>query len=262
MNSLEFESFIKPLVSDYFPLAPRIAANRVFVERITPEIFKTGFLNRFWTWQLIENIADHLPFEEIRTILDVGSRDALQSIEFARIFPQAKIYAFEPTRAQYKLCKKNAKGYPQIEIIERACSNVTGKVQFFEVKRGNVGASSLLEVNDHPRSSEWRQKRTIVKCVRIDEWAKLNSIQSIDILWVDVQGAEKLVFEGVGRELLSSVKAIATEVEREHLYNGSILFAELNEFLESNNFKIMNAYRHGDDRTEADVVYLNRKYIE
>ena len=39
-----------------------------------------------------------------KVILDIGSRDLEQSIEFTSVYPLAEIYAFEPNPEQYKIC--------------------------------------------------------------------------------------------------------------------------------------------------------------
>ena len=46
-----------------------------------------------WTTKMISVIKDKIDFTEIKTILDIGSRDGCQSLELNRWFPNAKIYA-------------------------------------------------------------------------------------------------------------------------------------------------------------------------
>ena len=47
---------------------------------------------------------------EPKCILDVGSRDCDESLEFLRIFPNAEVHAFEPSFENHKLCQPAIEG--------------------------------------------------------------------------------------------------------------------------------------------------------
>ena len=210
----------------------------------------------------------------VKTIFDIGSRDGYQSVEFRNWFPNSKIVAFEANPYLIDYCKSVTNGH-DIQIVQNAASDINGKVDFYACTNV-VGCSSLLEVNKmHPRSSEWNQEKITVDAIRIDDWCKNNNIDSIDLLWIDVQGAEKMVLNGIG-DFLSNVKAICTEVEIAHMYNGSILKHELDQFLLDNGFLEVQTFHMGwqsDGREiknldeialtqgECDVIYVNKKYL-
>ena len=89
---------------------------------------------------------------------------------------------------------------------------------------------------------------------------------------MDVQGAEKMVLEGVG-EYLKNVKAICTEVEVEHMYQGSTLKTELDKFLLEHNFVELQTFHMVPIENvtlneikklqgEVDVIYINKKYLK
>ena len=40
-------------------------------------------------------------------IFDVGSRDCKEAIEFSKLYPNSKIYSFEPNPDAIKIAKKN-----------------------------------------------------------------------------------------------------------------------------------------------------------
>ena len=62
-------------------------------------------------------------------------------------------------------------------------------------------------------------------------------LESVDLLKLDLQGAERLVLSG-GAEVLDQVRVIYTEVFFERLYLGAWLFWEVNEFLSARGFKL------------------------
>jgi FkbM family methyltransferase len=68
----------------------------------------------------------------------------------------------------------------------------------------------------------------------------------VDLLVVDVQGAELLVLQGAERTL-GQVKAVVSEVSSQPFYDGGVLFPQLQAFLQERGFEAMSApRRHGD----------------
>ena len=253
----------------YRPINPKIESNKVYTDRVDAEKYKTSQpVNRWWTFDFIETISDYINFDDVKVILDVGSRDGYQSVEFRTWFPDAKIVAFEANPNQIGLCDNVIKGH-DIILVPKAAGNYNGNTKFY-VASNNVGASSLLKVNNHPRSRSWPQHQVEVCVVRIDEWCKENKIDTIDLLWVDVQGAEKMVFNGCG-DLLDNVKCICTEVEISHMYDGSILKGDLDKLLAEKGFVELQTFHMGQREVnsldelsnsvgECDVIYINKKY--
>ena len=95
--------------------------------------------------EFIDFISDKI--SNIEIILEIGSRDAIQSIEFSRLFPKAKIYAFECNPPSIKKCIENAKDYKNIEIVPYAVFNKNEKMKFYPVIT-NTGASSLFKLTE------------------------------------------------------------------------------------------------------------------
>jgi FkbM family methyltransferase len=254
----------------YREINPKIQSNKKFTKNVDANKFLTGFpLNKYWTFDFIETISDYIDFSEVKTILDLGSRDGYQSVEFRNWFPNAKIIAFEANPNQINLMHDVTKGY-NIDIVPKAVGNYNGKTSFF-LCSGNVGGSSLLKIGNHTRSRTWYQKEIEVDVVRVDDWCKENNIVEVDLLWVDVQGAEKIVFEGCG-DILNNVKAICTEVEIAHMYQDSVLKNELDNLLLDKGFvELITFHMTGheidsldeisDTIGECDVTYVNKKYL-
>ena len=213
---------------------------------------------RILTESFIQRMSEHIEFDDVKVILDVGSRDACQSLEFNRWFPNAKIYAFEPVPSNIEWCQNNVKDVDNIQIVPKAVTSFNGKTKFYQVVNGNVGASSLYQKTEHWWSKAWNQHEIEVECVRLNDWLIENKIEKVDLMWVDAQGAEKDVFEGMGN-YLSDVDGIATEVELEQLYQGATLKDDLDRVL-VNNFKLVDS-KTTPHNAEADVIFINKKYL-
>ena len=230
----------------------------------TPQELKSGCF-RNWdgvsnvlTHSFIKHLSKHIEFDNIKIILDIGSRDACQSLEFNRWFPNAKIYAFEPVQSNANWCSNATRNIENITIVPNAVGLENKKILFNVVTNGNVGASSIYKVSNHPRSRAWAQIEVEVDCIRLDDWLIQNEIEKVDLMWVDVQGAEKLVFNGMS-DFLRNVDGIATEIGLVPLYEGATSREELDVIL-CEDFQLLELQPE-PQQTEADAIYLNRKYL-
>jgi len=213
-----------------------------------------GLCTRILTKPLIDIITPIIDFSKVEVILDIGSRDGCQSLEFNRWFPNAKVYTFEPVKSSFDYTANNVKNIKNIEVYNYACNNSKGATKFYEVYNGNIGASSLLKTTNHHRSRSWLQKEVEVDSIVLSEWLQEKNIKKIDIAWVDVQGAEKIVFESFGK-YLNSIQVINTEVGNVPLYEGAIIKPELDLIL--SDFKCISSTLVGGN-TEVDAIYVNK----
>jgi FkbM family methyltransferase len=197
-------------------------------------------------------------------IFDIGSRDCLQSIEFLKYFPEASIYAFECNTNTIPICKNNIINYPNITLIDKAVNNYDGTCVFYPIdqektitswKDGNPGASSLFKANGKYQIETYIQNRVETPCTRLDTIMNKYNIENVDIIWMDLQGAELLALESFG-DKIKNVKYIHTEVSYKPMYEGQVLFNELNDFLYKSGFKLYN--RPKLQGWQEDLIYINK----
>lgn len=196
------------------------------------------------------------------TIFDIGSRDCKQSIEFYKTFPKAKIYAFECNPNTLDLCEKNIIPYKdRITLIKGAVCDYDGSITFYPINQektktswddGNPGASSLFKSNGKYPHETYVQDEITTNCHRLDTIMNKCNIPNVDIIWMDLQGAELLALKGLG-DKLSSVKYIHTEVSYREMYSGQVMYTELNDYIMKNNFSILNRLSFGG--WQEDVIY-------
>lgn len=196
------------------------------------------------------------------TIFDIGSRDCVQSIEFYNHFPNANIYAFECNPNTIDICKKNIEPYiDRITLVEGAVCDYNGTITFYPINKektittwpdGNPGASSLFKSNGKYPVENYVQDEIITNCHRLDTIADRYKISHIDIIWMDLQGAELLALKGLGR-YLDSVKYIHTEVSHKEMYSGQVMYSELNNYILTNGFTIKNSLSLNG--WQEDIIY-------
>jgi hypothetical protein len=87
-------------------------------------------------------------------------------------------------------------------------------------------------------------------------WCKQNVIDKIDIIWIDVQGAELNVFKG-GENILKNTKVIFTEVGLKAYYEGHSLKKDIDNYLLNLGFKeISDSFELNGFDYEANTIYI------
>jgi FkbM family methyltransferase len=204
----------------------------------------------------------------VSSVLDLGSLNLEQSIEFSKSFPNAQIHAFECNPNNAALCRSKLASHPKISLYETCVFDYDGMITFHPINTektvtthadGNPGASSVFVANgSYDHIEKYVQDEITVKCTRIDTWAKERSIETIDVVWADLQGAEFQAFKGMG-EILKSVKVIHTELEMNPMYSGQSLFKDVDPFLAQNGF--IRVFGNTSVPYGTDFIYVNRSVI-
>jgi FkbM family methyltransferase len=216
---------------------------------------------------MISNFLRYMTFkqDDPLIIFDIGSRDCEQSIEFYKAFSNSKIYAFECNPNTLPLCEKNITKYSdRIALVPKAVNSFSGTCTFFPInqketvttwKDGNPGASSLFKSNGQYTVEKYVQDETAVPCITLSDFMVESNINKVDIIWMDLQGAELLALKSMG-EFLKKTRYIHTEVSYRPMYDGQVLFNELHSFMTDMGFVALTPF-HINQCWQEDVVYLN-----
>lgn len=125
-----------------------------------------------------------------------------------------------------------------IKIANCAITNYNGKVKFNVLS--NDMSSSILPLKKHAEIYPHIVKTGEIEipCMRLDSLLKKmgEKFCNYNLLSIDVQGAEGLVFEGA-MEVLKHIEVIQVEVNYDELYEGCILEPELTKLLRNNGFE-------------------------
>lgn len=185
--------------------------------------------------------------DDVGVIFDIGACHALESIEFAKRFKSARVFTFEANPVSCAVCLENVKDYPSITVVSEAVNDYDGLCKFYPIDKdktittwedGNRGASSLYLANgNYDHIEKYVQYEIEIPCIRLDSFCKKNSVDKIDIIWMDLQGAELKALRSLG-SLLETVQIIHTELEINPMYEGQCLFNNVYEFLLDNGFDL------------------------
>ena len=219
---------------------------------------------------MIERLAEFLrrrggDFETFGTVFDIGSRDGKQAIELARLFTKAVVVAIECNPATLEQCRRSAAQNSRITLVEKAINSHTGRCAFYPIDPtrtitswpdGNPGASSLFVATDDYPAEKYVQNKVEVDCIRLDVLCSQLEIDVIDLIWMDLQGAELLALQSAGA-LLDKTRYIYTEVSHRPLYRGQCLFDDIDSFLTSRGFR--RCTKVDRKRWQQDIIYENTR---
>lgn len=207
------------------------------------------------------------PGNEPLIIFDVGSRDCVQSVEFANAFPNSRIFAFECNPNTLGLCKTNIVNYPNITLIDKAVHTYDGECTFYPIDQqktittwqdGNPGASSIFKSNGTYAYETYVQTETTVPCTRIDTVMEQHGIPHVDLMWMDLQGAELIAFESMGK-YADAVSYIHTEVSYKPIYTDQVMFDELHTYLTGKGYTNLNNPSYIG--WQQDIIYKNTRKV-
>ncbi len=173
--------------------------------------------NQIFTEQEYSCLKD---VETPKLILDCGANVGYSTVWFLNQYPDAKIIAIEPNRANFKLCQKNTEPYQDRVSLVRAAiwPNQSG----LTIIKGSDGRDWSWEVRECQNSEQ-----PDFYGISINDLLEKSGFEKIDILKIDIEKSEKVVFSK-NLEWLENVKNIVIELHDEECKE--IFFKALSAF--------------------------------
>jgi len=142
-------------------------------------------------------------------IIDAGANIGFAAVYFAKKYPQARIIAVEPESSNYDLLVRNTKQYRNIVPVKAAVWPKQARLQI-----ANPDAEKWAV---YVREAQTPDPNLNVDAVTIDKLAE--DYPRIDILKIDIEGAEKELFESGYESWLDRCRVIIIETH-DHLRDG------------------------------------------
>jgi len=199
--------------------------------------------------------AKDLVNQPIKTIIDIGANDGRFIRASKYVFPEAKIYGFEPQKRLYNLIKE----IPNTAIFNIGLWDQEG-IGLFYLNENNEDASSFLKPQGEYEEDAGRVSYLVkIKQQRFD---KLNiKIKRPCFVKVDVEGAEEFVLKGFG-DRLNEVDVIQVELIFKDYYRGQTKLSSLLELLEQYGFtKFLQkeVVYVGNTLTNCDLIFYKEE---
>lgn len=139
-----------------------------------------------------------------KLILDCGGNIGSAAVYFANKYPESIIYSIEPEKNGFKLLQYNAFLYENIRPIKSA---LWDKETFIRVEDKGFGMAGFMTVETTADDPDAFKTTTVSKLLADSE------LEEIDILKIDIEGAEKEVFAAPDvDDWLPKVKVLTIEL--------------------------------------------------
>jgi FkbM family methyltransferase len=200
------------------------------------------------------------------TIFDIGAHHGDTVAAYRSMFPNSTIYCFEPFPESFAILKARFQYDQKIIPLALAVADKSGRRDFFVnhldytnsfLKRPSAGRQY------YPKAAVLKEVIQ-VSTISLDQFMGEHSIESCELLKIDIQGGELLALEG-GQKLLREQRPflIYLEVMFVPHYEGQPLFHELCAFLDSFGYTPFNLYdlhiSHNGQLRYGDALFVSKR---
>jgi FkbM family methyltransferase len=143
-----------------------------------------------------------IDFPDATRIIDGGANIGCASVYFSIRFPKAEILAIEPEKDNFSLLKRNSEPYRNIDCIQ---AGIWDKNEKLSITNPTGGAAEYMFENN-PARDDMVNGMTLHSLLDFKNW------DSVDIIKLDIEGAEKEVFSAEDLSWLKKVKLLIIEL--------------------------------------------------
>ena len=216
------------------------------------------------------------PFNEMKRIFqhvdepiifDVGAHHGQTAGRFREIFPNSTIYSFEPFPESFDQLRQNTRNEPNTKIFNFGLSDRNGVLKFYSNPSSATNSLLSTDING-PKT--WNEGLLETKKIIEAEFRTLDSVISeehipeVNILKLDVQGAEHLVLKGAISAIQNGqVDLIYSEIITQPTYVDQKRFDEALEVFYDCGFDLLNIFNlsltENGRLRQVDVIFTRIK---
>lgn len=207
-------------------------------------------------------------------IIEIGAHFGEDSVRFSETFANAEIFCFEPDPRCVKVFKKYVKN-KNIKLFPIALSDKNGTAEFYQSYDNNIvdfvpnkyDWIDVKDYNDNKLSNSGSSSlkagyrnnldKIVVETKRFDDWYIENNISDIDLVWIDVQGAEKEVLDGIG-DIINNIGLIWIEYGEKE-YEGALSREETILYMKEKGFLMVDALSSNSESGDL-MLYNSMRY--
>ncbi|PCH91397.1 MAG: hypothetical protein COB85_09150 [Bacteroidetes bacterium] len=223
-----------------------ICTYKIIIRKNTSDhlVFTQVLINNEYK-SLIDIVSNNQKAESVKYIIDAGSNIGLTSLYFTSYYDEAKIIALEPDEHNFKVLQDNIKlnDLKNIVTINAALWNNNNDELTIDksFRDGREWSRAVIPGNVNDSNI---QLLTIMDIINKYSWPY------IDIMKMDIEGAEKFIFQDPEqvRQFLSKIKFLAIEIHDELNIKKHILSQ-----LAANNFEL--------NEVGETVVGFNKSHV-
>jgi FkbM family methyltransferase len=143
-----------------------------------------------------------------QVIIDAGANIGLASVLFATRFPEARIIAIEPEDSNVEMLRLNTRNYPNVTVLQAA---LWGRDQTLHVIDRQFGKWGFMTASVDDPTTEAAQVTQDTHGISVASLLREQGIDRVDIFKIDIEGAEKELFEDC-EDWIGRVDALIVEL--------------------------------------------------
>ena len=182
----------------------RIGGNNIYVRPRTTDLLvaKACFSGEF------DLLAERFDPDFAGLIIDAGGYIGTSAICLSKLFPKSTIITIEPSTSNFEILTENIKNNSRIHAVKAALATTAGETVWLQDRQvGNWGFSVI----DLPKEDKGAEKLEMVTTTSISEIRELFPEKEVGVLKLDIEGAEKHLFE-TARDQLRPIPVIFAEL--------------------------------------------------
>lgn len=161
---------------------------------VVSHFYKTGYV-----------ISENNSKKKISYIIDAGANIGDETLRFRIHNPNAMIIAIEPSRANFEVLRKNFENDTKVELINKGLWSKECNLKIKQIS--NSYESFTVE-----ETTEKENGDTIISAITVDQIMSNYNIHEIDILKLDIEGAERELFTSECKNWFPKVNCFIFEV--------------------------------------------------
>jgi len=194
-------------------------------------------------------------------VVDIGAYKGTYTDDILSCFPESQVYCFEPISHLSDALELKYKKNKKIKVFNVALGDENKKIDL--CVNEYLPATSILKPTENNTKAfpfiDTKTKNIKIDQKRLDDLASEYMLMKPDLVKIDVQGYEKMVFQG-GMKYLTQSEVIVTEVSFENVYENGVLVDELSHLLVQMNYSLFGIYgwlysRNGTP-VQADFIFI------
>lgn len=230
-------------------------------------------------------------------VVEIGAHYGYDTREFLESFPGIRIYCFEPDPRNVAAFKRNINDercvleeaavssfdgeanlhmsggrpypgpWPVVTLVQllglgEAYGIVSGLFRGKARQEDWTASSSIKRSVSHSTKYPWLtfDKAVGVKVVKLDTYVKSKGIASIDLVWVDAQGAERDVIEGA-TEALRMTTFLFTEYGETAPYPEAMSRRETIRVMREHGFELVPDHSSSIRKEVGDLLFRNKAFV-
>jgi FkbM family methyltransferase len=172
--------------------------------RIARDANAAGTISHLLSVDKLQALAQHVDRGD-EVIVDAGAHSGLFSVLALERAPSARVVAIEPNPQLLPIIEANLSGENQWDLVPKALSDKAGEVTFYR----NPGATQTSAL-DQTSAETWgtASEPITVSATTLDQLASDFDLDHIDVLKLDIQGAEEAVLAAASKILARTSKLL------------------------------------------------------